>query len=153
MATPCFVAACMCAKLLWSCLNLCDIMDCSPPGSSVHGILQARILGWVVMPSFRGSSQPRDRTRFSHVSALAGVFFATSTTWEARFMTTGYCLKINKYYKTTKKERESLIFSSFGNCGSHISSQQHLAEPESQVPPLSWKMVSFLHTYMCLQPT
>ena len=57
------------------------------------------------MPSFRGSSQPRDRTRFSYVSALAGVFFATSTTWEARFMTTGYCLKINKFYKTTKKEK------------------------------------------------
>ena len=42
-----------------SCLSLCDPMDCSPPGSSVHGILQARILERVAMPSFRGSSQPR----------------------------------------------------------------------------------------------
>ena len=44
------------------CPALCDPMDCSPPGSFVHGILQARILEWVAMPSSRGSSQPRDRT-------------------------------------------------------------------------------------------
>ena len=47
---------CMCAKSLQFCLTLCDPMECSPPGSSVHGILQARILGWVAMTSFRGSS-------------------------------------------------------------------------------------------------
>ena len=41
-----------------SCLTLCDSMDCSLPGSSVHGILQARLLEWVAMPSFRGSYQP-----------------------------------------------------------------------------------------------
>ena len=40
-------------------LTLCDPMDCSPPGCSIHGILQARILEWVAMPSSRGSSQPR----------------------------------------------------------------------------------------------
>ena len=48
-----------CAKLLQSCLTLCDPMDCSPPGSSVHGTLQARILDFAAMPSSRGSSQPR----------------------------------------------------------------------------------------------
>ena len=48
------------AKSLQSCLVLCDPMDCSPPGSSVHGILQARILEWVDIPSSRGSSPPRD---------------------------------------------------------------------------------------------
>ena len=42
------------------CLTLCDPMDCSPPGSSVHGILQARILEWVAISFSRGSSQPRD---------------------------------------------------------------------------------------------
>ena len=47
---------CMHAKLLQSCLILCDPMDCSLPGSSVLGILQARILEWVAMPSSRGSS-------------------------------------------------------------------------------------------------
>ena len=41
-------------------LTLCDSMDCSPPGSTVRGILQARILEWVSMPSFRGYSPPRD---------------------------------------------------------------------------------------------
>ena len=58
------------AKLLQSCLILCDPMDYSPPGSSVHGILQARILEWVAMPSSRGSSQPRDKTRVSYVSCI-----------------------------------------------------------------------------------
>ena len=42
------------------CLMLCDPMECSPPGSSVHGILQARILEWVAIPFYRVSSQPRD---------------------------------------------------------------------------------------------
>ena len=44
------------------CLTLCDPMDCSPPGSSAHGILQARVLEWVAIPFSRGSSQPRDRS-------------------------------------------------------------------------------------------
>ena len=44
---------CVCAKSLQSCPTLCDPMDCSPPGSSVHGILQAIILEWVAMPSSR----------------------------------------------------------------------------------------------------
>ena len=78
-----------------SCPTLCNPMDCSPPGSSVHGILQARILEWVAMPSSRGSSQSRDRTWVSYVSCIGGVFsksrirlsdfhiFNISTTWEA----------------------------------------------------------------------
>ena len=47
------------------CPTLCDSVDCSQPGSSVHGILQARILEWVAISLSRGSSQPRDRTRVS----------------------------------------------------------------------------------------
>ena len=58
--------ACMHAKSLQSCPTLCNPMDCSPPGSSVHGILQARILEWVTMPSSRGSFQSRDRTPVSY---------------------------------------------------------------------------------------
>ena len=54
------------------CPTLCDPTDCSLPGSSVHEILQAGILGWVAIPFSRGSSQPRDRTR---VSCIAGRFF------------------------------------------------------------------------------
>ena len=55
-------------------------MDCSPPGSSVHGILQARTLEWVAMPSSRGSSQPRNQTE---VSRIAGRFFTVWATREA----------------------------------------------------------------------
>ena len=51
-------------KSLQLSLFLCDPTDYSPPGSSVHGILQARILQWVAMPSSRGSSQPRDQTPY-----------------------------------------------------------------------------------------
>ena len=51
-----------------SCPTLGDPMDCSPPGSSVHGILQARILEWTAMPSSRGSSWPRGWTQVSHVA-------------------------------------------------------------------------------------
>ena len=55
------------AKSLQSYLTLYDLMDCSPPGSSVHGILLPRILEWVAMSSSRGSFQPRDQTRITYV--------------------------------------------------------------------------------------
>ena len=78
---------CALTKSLQSCLTLCDPMDSSPPGSSVHGILQARILGWVAMPSCRGSSQPRDWTQVFYTSpALAGGFFTTSATMKISFI-------------------------------------------------------------------
>ena len=48
--------ACVCAKSLQLCLTLPDAIDCSPPGFSLHGILQARILEWIATPSSRGSS-------------------------------------------------------------------------------------------------
>ena len=51
------------SEVAQSCLTLCDPVDCSPPGSSVHGILQATILEWVAISFFRGSSLPRDRTQ------------------------------------------------------------------------------------------
>ena len=60
------------------CLTLCDYMDCSPPDSSVHGILQGRILEWVAIPFSRGSSQLRDQIPVSHI---AGRFF---TVWATR---------------------------------------------------------------------
>ena len=62
-----------------SCLFLCNPMDCSLPGSSVHGILQVRILEWVAIPFSRGSSQPRDWTWISYI---AGRFFTIWTTSE-----------------------------------------------------------------------
>ena len=80
------------AKLLQSCPTLCDPMDCCLPIFCVHGILQARILECVAMPSSRG---------FSHRGiqpcspALAGGFFTTSAIWEALWSTSNckvYCL-------------------------------------------------------------
>ena len=65
------------AKSLQSCLTLSDPVDCSLPGSSVHGILQARILEWDVMPSSRRSYQPRDQTCVSGGFCIAGRFFTT----------------------------------------------------------------------------
>ena len=62
------------SHMFQSCLTLCDPMDCSPPGSSVCGILQARIPKWVARPSCRGSFQPRDWT---WVSCITGGFFTT----------------------------------------------------------------------------
>ena len=59
--------------------NLCDPMDCSLPGSSLHGILQARVLEWVAISFSRGSSRPRDQTQVSHI---AGRRF---TIWTERF--------------------------------------------------------------------
>ena len=57
-------------KLLQLCPTLCDTMDCSPPRSSVQGILQARILEQVVMPSSSGTSQIRDQICVSYVSCI-----------------------------------------------------------------------------------
>ena len=66
--------------LAQSCPTLCHPMDCSPPGSSVHGILQARILEWVAIPFLRGSSWPRDQTP---VCSIAGRFFTIWAMGEA----------------------------------------------------------------------
>ena len=54
-----------CVQLLQLCPTVCDPMDCSLPGSSVHGIFPARILEWVAIPFSKGSSWPRDQTRIS----------------------------------------------------------------------------------------
>ena len=83
----CDVCVCVCvciasAKLLLSCLTLCDPMDHSLPGSSVHETLQASILEWVAISFSRDSSPPRDWTWASYSPALAVRFFTTRTTWE-----------------------------------------------------------------------
>ena len=63
-----------------SCPTLCDPMDCSPPGSSLYEIFQARILEWIAISFSRGPSQPRDRTQ---VSCIAGRCFTDWATREA----------------------------------------------------------------------
>ena len=61
----------MYAQSLQSCLTLCNPMDCNLPGSSLHGILQARILEWVAVPSFRESSQSRDQNCVLHLTYIS----------------------------------------------------------------------------------
>ena len=76
-------------EVVQSCPTLCDPMDCSSLGSSLHGILQARILEWVAIPSIRGSSQPRDQTQVSHI---VGRFFTVWATREAPKLNHTICI-------------------------------------------------------------
>ena len=78
MSTQGFLYSIHTCSVVESCLILCDPKDCSPTGSSVHGLLQARILEWAAIPFSRGSSWPRDQ---SLVSCIGGRFF---TVWATR---------------------------------------------------------------------
>ena len=75
---------CLCAQLY---LTVYSPVDCSLPGLSVHGILQARILVWIAVPCSRGSSQPRNQTQ---VSCVAGGFFTTRATRQAQEYWSGW---------------------------------------------------------------
>ena len=75
------VCVCVCVLVAQLCPTLCNPMDCSLPGSSVHGIPQARIPEWVAISYSRGSSPPRDQT---WVSYIAGRFFTIWVTREAQ---------------------------------------------------------------------
>ena len=84
------------AKSLQSC-PLCNPMDCSPPGSSVHGILQARVLEWIVMPPPEDLSNPGIEPTSLMSPTLAGGFFTTSAPWEAHT----YYTHTHTYYTAT----------------------------------------------------
>ena len=77
------------------CLTLCDPMDCSLPGSSVHGIFQGRILERVAISFSRGSSQPRDRIHVSCISCIGRLILYHWDTWEAP----------SKYWKSPSSQR------------------------------------------------
>ena len=82
----------------FSYVQLCNSMIYSPPGSSVHRILQARILGWIPMPSFRGSFQPRDQTRVTCVSCIAGGFFTTGKAHRGIKLTNKNCINCTVWW-------------------------------------------------------
>ena len=65
------------SEVAQSCPTLCDPMDCSLPGSPVHGILQAIVMEWIAISFSRGSSQPRDRTQVSHIVDRCFTVWAT----------------------------------------------------------------------------
>ena len=73
------------SKVAQSCPTLCDPVDCSLPGSSIHGIFQASILEWVAISSSRGSSWPWDRTWVSHVVGRWFTIWATRKVFQTQF--------------------------------------------------------------------
>ena len=105
------VRACVCVLLVLSCfccVLLCDPMDHSLPGSSVHETLQARILEWVAISFSRDWSPPRDWTWFSYSPALAVRFFTTSTTWEASQHSMKSVSVSSPYYRCILRSTEML---------------------------------------------
>ena len=91
MEMVCTVSVCVLSR--FSRIRLCDPVDHSLPGSSVHGILQARTLEWIAMPSSRGSSDSGTEPASLTSPVLAGGFFTTSVTWEPPSTTHIYCFK------------------------------------------------------------
>ena len=113
-------ALCLVTQL---CLTLCNPKDCSLPGSSLHGILQARILEWVTMPSTRGSSQAMYRTQ---VSPIAGRFFTVWATYHSGLIR--YTVLKGKKKSTTKnpsvfisKNRDEVTLWRMKNCEEYYS--------------------------------
>ena len=94
-----------------SCPTLCDPTDCSLPGSSVHGIFQARILEWVAISFSRGSSPPRDWNR---VSRIVGRRFTIWATWGAPYNSASVD-------KTSQIELILIQFVSFSECHIYIA--------------------------------
>ena len=122
-------SVCVRAKLLQSCLTLCNPLDCRLPGCSVQGILHTKILEWVFMPSSRGSSRVKDWTCILHVSCVGEWVFTTSATWEAQEM--GYpianhwkvsIIKIGRRKYTEKNKISTLVCTCFlrTNAGTSI---------------------------------
>ena len=99
-----------------SCPTLFDSMDCNPPGSSVHGILQARILEWVAISFSRGSSWHRDWTRTFCISCIGRWNLYNCATWEALY-DTHYPLK---YYTVT-----CLMFPTLHRFGADLFTRTH----------------------------
>ena len=91
------------SEVAQSCLTLCNLMDCSLPGSSVHGIFQSRVLEWVAISFSRGSSQPRDQTRVSHT---AGRRFTIRATREPLKGGKGITKSLKSWLKQNKSKRD-----------------------------------------------
>ena len=102
-----FIAShCVCS-VTQLCPTLCYPMGCRPPGSSVHGVLQARILEWRAISFSRGSPKPAIEPASLASPALAGRFFTTTAAWEALFhrITMVYLNRVLEYSLELKKAR------------------------------------------------
>ena len=95
----------VCVLVTQSCMILWDHVVCRPPGSSVHGIFQERLLDWVAIPFSRGSFLPRDQTQ---LSCIAGRFF---TVWTTMFMIIHiFAWLISLWYYATRSLISSLFW-------------------------------------------
>ena len=120
------------------CPTLCDPVECSPPASSVHGILQARILEWVAISFSRGSSRPRDRTQVSHIAGRCFNLWATreATSKKKKKIKKEFCLKTDFWLKNIEKIAAKQFNCKQFNCGWLVSSrkiglQSRIAPPKS----------------------
>ena len=96
------------------CPTLCHPTDCGPPGSSVHGILQARTLEWVAISSSRGSSWPRDQAHVSCISCIARGFFATGPLGKPLIILSSCKSSCKKSLKIIADGSKPLCFELFG---------------------------------------
>ena len=121
------------AKSLQSCPSLCNPIDCSPPDSSVHGILQTRILGWNTMPSSRVSSWPRDWTQ---ISCSASGFFTVEPSGK-----TSFCCEV----KWSEVAQSCLTLCDPKDCSLPGSSVRGIF----QARILEWVAISFSAVHKC----
>ena len=103
-----WTVVCPCVLVTRVCLTLWDPTACSPPGSSVHRILQARILEWVTIAFSRGSSQPRDRTRISCISCIGRQILYHGATREAPYRDKSESEKSHGVDITREKEERNM---------------------------------------------
>ena len=101
-----FPVCCCCCFVAKLCLTLCDPMDCSPPGSSVHGIHQVTLLEWVAIPLSRGSSWPRDQTQVFCITVWA-IYTPSFLLSHKKFCTVS---------KNVEKQACQCILQHFKNC-------------------------------------
>ena len=141
----------LCSKSLQLCLTLCDPMDCSLQSYSVHGILQARLLEWVVIPFSRGSARLRDQTLSLISLALAGRFFTTSAAWEAqdwRIITLKCCDSFCHTAMQIRHKYAAVAAKSLQSCPT-LCDPRDSSPPGSPVPgvlqarTLEWVAISF----------
>ena len=108
---------------VYSVVSDCDPMDCSPPGSSVHGIFQVRILEWVAISCSRGSSQPRGQT---HVSYMGRLILYYCFTWEVQNLIIYYKMNILVTKTQVKKQNVASLLQVLSKCTNSIKSSAFL---------------------------
>ena len=145
------VCVCVCA-VIQSCPTLCDPVDYSPPGSSVHGILQARNLEWVAITSSRGSSQPRDQTCIFCDSCIGRPILHHWATWEAQKIL-GTFHYVGVIDETTGHWWLNSVLSPSplpGRLGFGAESSKRLIKSWPFWPPLSWSFLQVLSSVISL---